>query len=304
MAFALFRKITLVSVAMLCAVSVSARGTNDPSSGKLVLFPGQLPIPNYGGGDFIQTFTGWNVPGKHFKAGNGWWVFACKENCELSTAKMTVANSTHPEYDGPPIPSQLMKWSPLPFQLNNEKLYGSGENALSPERARKPFDPILLAMFKPTRELADRLHFSIGRVTTWWHHGMPTLPKSNDDFSRTSIEIGHGKQAILAQRFTDVPKQPIQAEEQRQLLIELQIDGVRQTLASYTFHMEVGEFRSPKSYLMWIGDIDGDGKVDILINSTSYYWNTTMFLSSLAKKGELVGKAGNFNFSPPDSPGC
>ncbi|MFZ6654358.1 hypothetical protein [Undibacterium sp. TJN19] len=304
MSHALLRKITFAFASMLCAATVNAGDTKDPSSGKLVLFPGQLPSNNYGGGDYIQTFSGWNVPGKHFKTGDGWWVFACKKSCELSSAAMTVKDSTHADYDGPPLLSQLMKWSPLPFQLDDEKRYGSSENALSPERARKPFDPILLAMFKPTGELANRLHFSVGPVTTWWHHGMTNLPKSNGDFSRTSIEIGNGKQAILSQRFINLPKQPNDKEEQRQLLIELQIDGIRQTLASYTFHMELEEFRSPKSYLMWIGDIDGDGKVDIFINSTSYYWNTTMFLSSLAKKGELVGKAGNFNFSPPDSAGC
>lgn len=59
-----------------------------------------------------------------------------------------------------------------------------------------------------------------------------------------------------------------------------------------------------KDFLIWAGDLDGDGKPDLLMNFTDYFWDTVLFLSSLAKPGELVGVAGRFHYSPPDSPGC
>lgn len=48
--------------------------------------------------------------------------------------------------------------------------------------------------------------------------------------------------------------------------------------------------------LDWAGDIDQDGKIDLII-APGYHWNvsaTTLFLSSFAKNGELVGLAARF----------
>lgn len=252
----------------------------------------------------MSAFSGMNIPGWHFKPGSGWWVLACKKTCDLSQATMSVKKSTHADYEGPPLPSQLMTWSPMPYSLDNTRKYGDAESGTPPLRERTPDDPILLAMFKPVSTRTTDLRFKPGTVTTWWHHGMPDLPVSKSDFSETSIETGRGEKAYLLQRFIDLPPEKNEPDGRRQLLIDLQINGTRQTLGAYSFHMEVEEFKSPKSYLMWIGDIDGDGKPDLLINTSSYYWDTTMFLSSLAKPGQLVGKAGQFYFSPPDSPGC
>lgn len=45
--------------------------------------------------------------------------------------------------------------------------------------------------------------------------------------------------------------------------------------------------------LLWAGDLDRDGKLDLYLDLTDHY-NTsvpTLFLSSLAKEGELLGKA-------------
>jgi hypothetical protein len=53
--------------------------------------------------------------------------------------------------------------------------------------------------------------------------------------------------------------------------------------------------------LHWAGDLDRDGKLDLVIDITNHYNLSRMalFLSSLAKEGELVGLAGFF-----DSGGC
>jgi hypothetical protein len=53
--------------------------------------------------------------------------------------------------------------------------------------------------------------------------------------------------------------------------------------------------------LHWAGDLDREGKSDLVIDITNHYNLSRMalFLSSLAKEGELVGLAGFF-----DSGGC
>ena len=298
----IFKHLLMACIAIVSMSMASAGDTSDPTSGKLVLFPGPSPITNFGNiGDSVSVlFTGWNIPGKHFKPGDGWWIFACKDICQLSPAKMSVQLSKHPDYDAPPIPSQLMKWSPMPFQIDDEKRYPATGYT------RMPSDPILLAIVKPISTLADSLHFAPGPVTTWWHHGIKKDPKSNKDFSDTTIEIGQGKQAHLLQRFITLPKKSDENVAQRRLVIELQIDGTRQYLGDFVDNNIGGPTKlvDARSFLMWIGDIDGDGKVDLLINQTTDYWYTTMFLSTLAKNGQLVGKAGTFHFTPPDSPGC
>lgn len=47
-----------------------------------------------------------------------------------------------------------------------------------------------------------------------------------------------------------------------------------------------------KPRLIWAGDLDRDGKVDVLLNTTDKYFVTdlVLYLSSAAKKGQLVGK--------------
>lgn len=48
--------------------------------------------------------------------------------------------------------------------------------------------------------------------------------------------------------------------------------------------------------LVWAGDIDGDGKLDLLLDLTNHYnvSQYTLFLSSAAKTGELVRKVTDF----------
>jgi len=49
--------------------------------------------------------------------------------------------------------------------------------------------------------------------------------------------------------------------------------------------------------LLWAGDMDGDGRLDLLFDETGYNWTALrLFLSSAAKIGELVAEAG-FHYS-------
>ena len=48
--------------------------------------------------------------------------------------------------------------------------------------------------------------------------------------------------------------------------------------------------------IRWIGDIDGDNKIDILLSHATHYacWNVILFLSTKANENELVGQAANY----------
>ena len=51
-----------------------------------------------------------------------------------------------------------------------------------------------------------------------------------------------------------------------------------------------------RSLLKFAGDLDGDGKLDLLIDTTHHYnlSEPTLFLSSQAKDGELVHNVASF----------
>jgi hypothetical protein len=59
-------------------------------------------------------------------------------------------------------------------------------------------------------------------------------------------------------------------------------------------HGIVDEFDMPS--VLWAGDLDGDDKLDLLIDTTDHYNKReyTLFLSSYAADGELIGKVAQF----------
>jgi hypothetical protein len=50
--------------------------------------------------------------------------------------------------------------------------------------------------------------------------------------------------------------------------------------------------------------MDGDGKLDLIVSSDFHGTAITLYLSSLAKTGELFGVGGSFQYFPVDSAGC
>lgn len=72
--------------------------------------------------------------------------------------------------------------------------------------------------------------------------------------------------------------------------LRLHIGAISQPLFSMTSHDEA------TWKLLWAGDLDGDGKLDLLLNLSTHYNVSTrrLFLSSGAKKGQMVGEVAVF----------
>jgi hypothetical protein len=58
----------------------------------------------------------------------------------------------------------------------------------------------------------------------------------------------------------------------------------------------------------WAGDLDGDGRLDLVLSLNTRFGTdaaTTLFLSSAAQGGSaLVGAAASFSYWPVGNPGC
>ncbi|MCC6980765.1 MAG: hypothetical protein IT343_20765 [Candidatus Melainabacteria bacterium] len=69
--------------------------------------------------------------------------------------------------------------------------------------------------------------------------------------------------------------------------IILESGGIKQTLVH---HNQISSDTAPS--LLWAGDLDGDGKIDLIMDTTDHYnvRDLTLFLSGKAKPGALVEK--------------
>jgi hypothetical protein len=76
-------------------------------------------------------------------------------------------------------------------------------------------------------------------------------------------------------------------EYRSQYKVVLETGGVKQTVYE---RKEVADSSFPS--LLWAGDLDGDGKLDLIMDTTDNYnvRNVTLFLSTKAKPGKLVEK--------------
>lgn len=75
--------------------------------------------------------------------------------------------------------------------------------------------------------------------------------------------------------------------------------GSHPVTASQVLYTAERVYEEARPTVVWAGDIDRDGIVDVLLNTTNHY-NVThlvLYLSSAAKKGELVGKVAEWNTS-------
>lgn len=274
--------------------TIGVADDTSPTAGALTIFPGSGLRPlSETTEQNISTPVGWNIPGRSYRAGGGWWVMDCTTSCRLDPARLIVRDGSHPDYDGPPLPSQLLTW-----RLNSGP--NAGQNGTLP-----------LLLFRPNT--GQKIAFSAGRVPTWLHAGMGSYPEGErPGRMETEIDLGPDGKAyvlprIIQPRNEDPPKNTYRGhaeDHETSLVFELRAYGRRQRLGSYTWDILGARPLAGPEYLLWAGDLDGDGKLDVLMSYASRGWSTVLYLSSFAGPGEIVGEAGRFVFWPPDDPGC
>lgn len=280
------RRIVSCLGCLLCA----SGAWGDPTSGDMVLFPG--PLANLGINQTEPAAPGHHLDGKSFKSGGGWWALVCDKACELVATRMTARPLPHPVYDGEPVEGQLLQWSGLPAVAQ-----------LAPD---EPGAVRLVALFKPVRTLA-RLPLAAGPVKTWLHAGMASYPKPDPALPGQTLVAVPGQQPMIVMPRLVRSKQEGLGEDapEESMILELRSGDRRQRLATCESGIDGVQVLSQQDYLRWAGDLDGDGRPDLLVScNTSITQDLQLYLSSKARPGEIVGRAGKFEYTDPAAAGC
>ncbi len=278
------------------------------TQGDIVFFPGTLapltPDPANPSGTAAKSQKyGWNLPGTGYRAGTGWWALSCDRAedaataaCRLTPTVLSISKGVHPVYDGDPVPSQLLHWSPLPeplaFDQNNEA-----------EQAR------LMLVFKPLRKLAA-MKLAPGPVTTYLHANMRSYPKPPTPGTlEVRIPLGDGQFADIVPRVLSLDaKRVAQTDATGDAgyaidFLELRIGAKRQRISAQWSGCSSATLRRPLDYLWWAGDLDGDGKLDFILSRDGAA-HLVLYLSSQAQDNALVGEAASFSYSNPAQGEC
>lgn len=278
-----------LAMALLGLAAVGADADDRPyinaydnkSSGAMIVLPANAGY-DAAGGDGVWL----HLAGREYRSGSGWWALRCNETCELLPLSLTVTSKDHERYDDTPMQGQVLQFSP-----------------------RLPADGVI-AVFKPFRAPLDKLQLKAGPVAAWIP-GRECKPKKG-----IRHEGGHimGGELILpgGEKFLFVPRQErpskaaLEAGMAPEFWLELQAGGKKQRIGEFEFDITWGEGSTlePSTYLRWAGDLDNDGKADFIIATGAVTTRLTLYLSSLAEPGEIVGMAGSFDYVAPNEAGC
>ncbi len=296
-----------IAFGLLLSAAQSSQAEGE-TQGDIVLFPGTLaPFESNAGkpsepNKAAAQKYGWNLPGAGYHAGSGWWALSCDAaadakapTCRLTPTNLSVSKGTHPVYDGEPVASQLLYWSPLPDALSFD-----GDNTNGKAR--------LLFLFKPLRSLVA-MKIAAGPVTTYLHANLKDYPKPPTPGTlEVRIPMEAGQFADFVPRTLPAGTREVQNIPMEDVgypfdFLELRIGSRHQRISGMWTGCSTSTLRPATDYLWWAGDLDGDGKLDFVL-SRDGGGHLVLFLSSQAKAGELVGEAGSFLYSNPAQGEC
>lgn len=110
-----------------------------------------------------------------------------------------------------------------------------------------------------------------------------------------ALDAAHYKIAFRCE-----PAPPIDGQKQERCELSISSEGTTQNLAAFRAYEEQGQREFAAEHppnVLWAGDLDHDGRLDLLIDTSDHYNVAviSLFLSSRAREGELVGNPVHFS---------
>ncbi|MGZ5200254.1 MAG: hypothetical protein ACXWC4_10835 [Telluria sp.] len=238
---------------------------------------------NMEGVQFVVGNDIWQ-PGREFKSGANWLALACgPAACAFQPASLTVrAKSRKADDDVKPTAGQQ-----LAFKL------------AMPSRAK------VVAWFSTAPGSPPWL--KPGPVATWYGGIGRPKPTGKGSFE-ARVDGPAGTQAVLMPMALTAKYAPSlgrawdSGADRPAYFLQLRAGGKRQLLlgqlgtCSQTLSTDAG-------YLLWSGDLDGDGKPDYLVSFNDGGGQEHLYLSGSARSGQIVGLAGQ-HLAPPVEGEC
>lgn len=126
-----------------------------------------------------------------------------------------------------------------------------------------------------------------GKVTTLFR-GNTLREETEEEIKLTKMEKGFSREFKLGEtKYTLRVEEGVDEKNEKIQVLLLESEKMSQIIF-YIDYVGDGDYVGD---LYWVGDLDADGKLDLLMNFWNYekgYYSSGLFLSSEAKKGQLV----------------
>lgn len=215
--------------------------------------------------EFVLGADQWQ-PGDRYRSGSPWLALVCsKTGCQLEPAKLTVRREKwQGHYDDQPTQGQRLVFR---------------RQAAGPGTA--------LAWFRQDPAIP---WLQAGPVPTYWAGTFRKKRPATEGTLELAIDLPGGAQATLV---------PLFDAQGSRFLLQLRAQGKRQLLD------ELGQCSHTVStdYLVWAGDLDGDGQADYLVNFADEVGEAKLYLARAAAAKEIAEVAGVY-VPPPFGGEC
>lgn len=239
-----------------------------PTTGEIVF----LPAPPAGS-------AAWELPGLHYRDASAWLALVCgRKACALRAVTLRATRLMKQPYDGEPVPGQRLAWRGLSL--------AAGERLVLVAQAR------------------DGQPWLAPRPVPSAYGGTGRLERPAGPGTLEARLTWAGESVDLVPRW--IRPEPASTTGTTEAAMDLQWRSatLRQTLGTFAFDIEGPRPVAPEQYLLWAGDLDADGRLDLLVSFGAGTHDVALLLSSRAAPGQAVGEAGRFAYFPIEQAGC